>query len=302
MIHATAGLMPGTLTWLRNPRSAVSCHYLIDKKGNVYQLVDDRDVAWHAGRSAWRGLENINRYSIGIELENLNNGSDPYPDVQLRALYDLTDYIVQLYQILPENIVAHYDISPGRKTDPRGLDMEALRAHVKDSPNEVAIIGQLNVSIDHLRHMLFTRGVLRDFIDPIVCAYTAYGEVFSMGNVYPLAQAIHETGWFTSDRFINNFNPAGLGATNDGATGAVFETISHGVLAQYAHLLCYATTVQQNSDFTETLTQFSPRRIQMEQTYGRGSAPTWNKLSGKWNFPSLSYHEKIFEIARILKP
>ena len=56
VIHATAGLMPGTLSWLTNLKSGVSCHYLITKKGEIYQLVKDEDVAWHAGKSEWRGF------------------------------------------------------------------------------------------------------------------------------------------------------------------------------------------------------------------------------------------------------
>ena len=53
----------------------VSCHYLIDSGGTCYQLVDDNKRAWHAGKSFWRGLRDINSRSLGIEL--VNSGMRP---------------------------------------------------------------------------------------------------------------------------------------------------------------------------------------------------------------------------------
>jgi N-acetylmuramoyl-L-alanine amidase len=75
--HITAGLMPGTLSWLRNPASNVSSHYLVTKAGEVYQLVKDEDTAWHAGivnRPIWPLYDgtNPNRYTLGIEHEALS--------------------------------------------------------------------------------------------------------------------------------------------------------------------------------------------------------------------------------------
>ena len=54
---------------LKNPNTKVSCHYLIDKKGMIIQMVPDKFIAWHAGKSKW-GKENLNKNSIGIELQN----------------------------------------------------------------------------------------------------------------------------------------------------------------------------------------------------------------------------------------
>ena len=55
---------------LKNTRSKVSCHYLINRKGFITQLVMENKVAWHAGKSKWKKLKNLNSYSIGIELVN----------------------------------------------------------------------------------------------------------------------------------------------------------------------------------------------------------------------------------------
>ena len=140
VIHATAGAFGGALSWLRNPQSQVSAHYLISKSGRIVQLVREHDVAWHAGNSAWAGLTNINRYSVGIELENANTGRDPYPVPQWHAAVALSRAIVQRHQIAPNNLVRHLDISPGRKTDPAGLPWSVFRSAVfaPDPPPVVA--------------------------------------------------------------------------------------------------------------------------------------------------------------------
>ena len=53
-----------------NPKHKVSCHYLIDRKGQILKMVDDNKIAWHAGKSKWKNYINLNKYSIGIELVN----------------------------------------------------------------------------------------------------------------------------------------------------------------------------------------------------------------------------------------
>ena len=59
-----------SLKRLCDPKSKVSCHYFINKNGNIFRLVEDRNVAWHAGKSCWHRYKNLNKNSIGIELSN----------------------------------------------------------------------------------------------------------------------------------------------------------------------------------------------------------------------------------------
>ncbi len=123
VIHATAGSARGALAWLTTPHSRVSAHYLIDKKGHVYQLVPDDQAAWHAGRSSWHNETAINEISLGIELENANDGRDPYPVEQIDALVQLASEKIAQYKIAPDMVVRHLDIAipKGRKTDPAGF-------------------------------------------------------------------------------------------------------------------------------------------------------------------------------------
>lgn len=124
VIHATAGnSAENAVSWMCNPKSGVSAHYCIDRDGTVYQLVDESKKAWHAGKSSWWNgkvtEENLNENSIGIELVNLNNGKDPYPQAQLEALALIVADVQSFYKDITDNrIVGHGQIAHGRKTDP----------------------------------------------------------------------------------------------------------------------------------------------------------------------------------------
>ena len=95
----------------------VSSHLLIERDGSLVQFVPFNKKAWHAGVSTFKGRENCNEFSIGIELEGTDENA--YTDNQYRALIDITKELMLVFQdIKKENIVGHSDIAPGRKTDP----------------------------------------------------------------------------------------------------------------------------------------------------------------------------------------
>ena len=103
--------------------AGVSAHYLIDENGEVTQMVADDHRAWHAGKSTWRGIENVNDYSIGIELANPGHrcGYKPFPKAQMESLKTLCCDLIERHPIEQRNIVAHSDIAPLRKKDPGEL-------------------------------------------------------------------------------------------------------------------------------------------------------------------------------------
>ena len=110
----------------------VSAHYVIDEKGNQWQLVEDEYRAWHAGKSFWKGERDINSASIGIELINPGHefGYTEFPKRQIEALKTLCKKLMDAYQISPANILAHSDVAPSRKLDPGHLfPWEKLAAH-----------------------------------------------------------------------------------------------------------------------------------------------------------------------------
>ena len=110
----------------------VSAHYLIEEDGKVHRLVREDRRAWHAGRSSWRGITDVNSASIGIELVNPGHefGYRPFPDAQMAALLPLLSDMVQRHDIPRANVVGHSDIAPTRKVDPGELfDWDLLAAH-----------------------------------------------------------------------------------------------------------------------------------------------------------------------------
>lgn len=144
VIHATEGVFPGDHDWLlggggKNRAGKdirVSVHYYIDKRGRVTQMVDDADTAWHAGESSWlvdghRTTDaGCNPMSVGIELENRNNGRDPYPEAQYDATLELTRDLVKRFNVPRNQLVRHLDISPGRKIDPAAFPWARFVADV----------------------------------------------------------------------------------------------------------------------------------------------------------------------------
>ena len=102
----------------------VSAHFYIQRNGNIWQFVSCDDRAWHAGASQYRGRDNCNDDSIGIELEGLEG--DTFESLQYEALKDLIPALAQRYPIT--DIAGHEHIAPGRKADPGpGLDWAFLQ-------------------------------------------------------------------------------------------------------------------------------------------------------------------------------
>ena len=105
---------------LSSEKSKVSCHYLINKKGKVIQMVKELKVAWHAGKSKWQNYKNLNKYSIGIELVNKGHkfGYEKFPNSQIRSLIKICKSLKKKYHIPRANFLGHSDIAPLRKIDP----------------------------------------------------------------------------------------------------------------------------------------------------------------------------------------
>ena len=105
----------GKHTYFKNIKEMqVSAHLLIKRDGSSIQFVPFDQRAWHAGKSSYKGRDNCNDYSIGIELEGSDNLA--YEAVQYQSLKIILELLKVHYPI--EAIVGHSDIAPGRKTDP----------------------------------------------------------------------------------------------------------------------------------------------------------------------------------------
>ena len=105
---------------LTNQKTNVSCHYLINRKGLIIQMVKDKNIAWHAGKSKWKNFINLNKLSLGIELVNKGHqfGYQNYTKKQINSLISLCKKLKKKYRIKDENFLGHSDIAPLRKADP----------------------------------------------------------------------------------------------------------------------------------------------------------------------------------------
>ncbi len=129
VLHSTEGRFDGAVSWLSNPRSRASAHFIIGRDGRVAKLVPVTEVAWHVrGAIRWAGSpSSVNAVSIGIELEAYPGAYD-YPDPQLSALAELIRQICQLYPI--EAIVAHKHLDPKRRSDPTQFPWNRFWTHL----------------------------------------------------------------------------------------------------------------------------------------------------------------------------
>ena len=123
----------------------LSAHYMIGLDGKIYRMVEDKYRAWHTktGASYWKGLDDINSCSIGIEICSLSLGQKQYSKKQISSLLRLCKTLIRKYHIKKQNVVGHSDICPNRKPDPgKSFPWEYLARHgvglwydIKDAKN-----------------------------------------------------------------------------------------------------------------------------------------------------------------------
>ncbi len=186
VMHYTAGTSTsGAAKWLSNPQAKASAHVVIGRDGEIVQLVSFKEIAWHAGRSRWKGRTGLNKYSVGIEIVNAGpltkhaDGhyrthfgkviSDPaevvvathkhereprfwhsYTEAQLSRVEELVLALLSEYPTINE-VVGHDDIAKGRKSDPgpafpMGRYISLVDARSEDEPDVMVVTAsRLNV-------------------------------------------------------------------------------------------------------------------------------------------------------------
>jgi len=87
------------------------CHYCVTEEGTVYAIVDRDREAFHAGRSMWKGKEDVDKFSIGIECVGYHNKA--MPSVQVTAIAKLVKELQKMYRIPDECVVCHSHVAYG---------------------------------------------------------------------------------------------------------------------------------------------------------------------------------------------
>ncbi len=189
IVHYTAGPFGASLRTLKNPRARASAHVIVDRDGTITQLVPFDTIAWHAGRSSYKGRSGFNKYSIGIEIVNSGpltksgnvyrswfgsayNPSDviearhrnqtrkkywhTYTEEQIQAVTELIQELIEEYGI--KYILGHEEIAPKRKIDPGpAFPLERLRSQLlgntrhEDGEEELPESGRISASSLNIR-------------------------------------------------------------------------------------------------------------------------------------------------------
>lgn len=155
--HITAGLMPGTLSWMQNPAAKVSAHFLVTKTGKIYQLVKEEDTAFGAGivnKPDWHLYDgtNPNYYTLNIEHEAITG--ETLTDIQYQATLWLHRYLITKWGIPIDNdhVIGHYRLdSVNRKNDPGpkfpwNKLMTDLKASQQGKQNINIVIGEKQIT------------------------------------------------------------------------------------------------------------------------------------------------------------
>jgi N-acetyl-anhydromuramyl-L-alanine amidase AmpD len=168
ILHHTAGSLPSSLEILqgKDPKHKVGVHYVVtdEPKPRVIRMVPENMSAYHAGKSAWGKLINLNQNSIGIEIINYDGNVYPYSDAQADIIFALCEEIIRRHQIKPWNVLAHSDIAVGRKVDPGSkfpwAKLASLGIGAWPLPNEVAdnLKKKGDLSPGHVRSLLTAYG------------------------------------------------------------------------------------------------------------------------------------------------
>lgn len=117
VLHYTELDLESSLRVLRY--RGVSAHYVLAEDGVVYKILNNDEVAWHAGVSLWRRKKHVNSRSIGIEIVNKDGNTIDYTAIQVAALIDLCQKVMtENPMIKTKNVIGHSDVAPKRKIDP----------------------------------------------------------------------------------------------------------------------------------------------------------------------------------------
>lgn len=126
--HTASSRLDGVVKWFRNTESQVSAHFTIGKDGSIVQHLSTFDRAWHAGVSVdAENRRNVNHFSVGIEIVNKGDGSEPWTEEQLNAVEHIVSVLCRRHPIT--QIVSHEYIAqpPGRKNDPINFPWERMK-------------------------------------------------------------------------------------------------------------------------------------------------------------------------------
>lgn len=335
VLHHTAGT--DSLKYLTENAKGVSTHSLIDKPGTIYRMVADHLAAHTVGFSnlgrytvAAGDKGSANQITFNIELENLGNGTDPYPEAQRDACGYEIARIWHTFGVVP--VLTHEIIDTQGKNDPHGLDLaDVLRRALAwyDSVPGSSIDPYTEFSRICSASPPVTPAAIAAQISP-VNGYTAYDiqsivknywDACLLVGVNPLlaiAQMCHETGNLSSFWAARpQRNPAGLGVTGEWSNtpkpgyvynptrtryeaGLSFVSWEHeSVFAHVGRLVAYAIKPEERTSLQQQMVNVAlsyrdlPDHIQGSAPMLRQLGADLNPTGEGWADPGTDYGAKI---------
>lgn len=295
-----------------------SAHYFVGFDGEVWQSVEDEDIAWHCGASSYRHAECRNSNSIGIELCVRNKGSQAadskdwyFEDATVKAAEELTRYLMQKYNVPESNVIRHYDVTGKICPNPYVYDntkhtWEAFKRSISGSTTQdtgslTKITGKAEATMEQMQAYIRGKNInVAQSVIEMIPLYLSEGAAENIRGDIAFAQSCLETGNFTyanSAVTLEQNNYCGMGVTKNGEKGNSFDTPQLGIRAQIQHLKAYANTAKLKQECVDPRFELVSRGCAAYVEYlGIQENP-----KGKGWASGAGYGEKILKILAAVK-
>ena len=251
--------------WARTYAGA-SAHYAVGHSGEIFQIVEDDDVAWHCGAKSYKHAECRNSNSIGIEMAVKKkstatmSASDKdwyFTDETVKATIELTKMLMKKYNVPANRVIRHYDVTGKICPNPYVFDTfeatwQKFKAAIAEEENKdqsntkyTPICGSSKATAEQIAaYMIKVNPNTSSFAAELARLYIEEGQAEGIRGDIGAAQSFVETGNYTfngSAVTLDQNNFCGMGVTANGMKGNSFATMREGVRAQIQHLKAYAT-------------------------------------------------------------
>lgn len=239
-----------------------SAHYYCGFDGEIWQSVEDSDIAWHCGASSYKHPECRNSNSIGIELCVRNKGNMSadskdwyFEDKTVEAAIELTKELMKKYNIPVDRVIRHHDITGKICPNPFVYNTtkhkwedfkKSISSQTSETTKMTKITGKAVAIVEKMKAYIQVKNSNIDSkVLDLIPVYLKEGEIENIRGDIAFAQSCLETGNFSfcdSEVTLDQNNFAGIGVTKKGEKGHSFSDPEVGVRAQIQHLKAYANT------------------------------------------------------------
>lgn len=255
--------------WARTYAGA-SAHYAVGHAGEIFQIVEDDDTAWHCGAKSYKHAECRNSNSIGIEMAvkkystatmSANDKDWYFTEETVQATIELTRLLMKKYNIPADRVIRHYDVTGKICPNPyifnvfeatwqkfkAAIAQPEAQEQEKDQSNTkyTMICGKSKATAQQIAaYMVKVNPNTASFAAELAQLYIEEGEAEGIRGDIGAAQMFVETGnleFKGSAVTLDQNNFCGMGVTQNGMKGNSFASRREGVRAQIQHLKAYAT-------------------------------------------------------------